>query len=172
MKRFALTCAFALCAMPLLLSLAQAEHPTKSESAWFDFENCEFCKNLMEDPGLLEHSTWENHPIKNGSINIITVDPAYAESMATAEKKMNELGMKIQAGEVNPMTLTMCQSCQTFGMLMMGGVNMERVEGDAAIITLLTSDDPSVVTRLHEMAQRNTEELAKMMESHAGHSHN
>jgi hypothetical protein len=153
----------AVCAFTVLASVAVAGHPMKSESGWFDFENCVFCKNLVEDPELMMHTTWENHVIKNGMLNIMTVDPAYAESLATAEKKMNELGMKIQAGEVNPMGLEMCKSCQTSGMLMMSGVNMERVKGDAAMVTLMTSNDPALITQLQDMAKRHTEEMALMM---------
>ena len=76
---------------------------------------------------------------------------------------MNDLGMQIQSGEVNPMALEMCGSCQATGMLMMSGVKMERVDGDAAIVTMMTSDDAVVVTKLQEIAKRNTMEMAQMM---------
>ncbi len=130
----------------------------KSESGWFDFENCAFCKNLVEDPDLLMHATWESHAIKNGMMNIMTVEPASAASLAKAEKKMNDLGMKMQSGEVNPMGVKMCQSCQTTGMLIMSGVDIERVEGNAATVMLMTSDDAEVVTKLQDLAKRNTED--------------
>ena len=78
--------------------------------------------------------------------------------------------MKIQAGEVNPVGMKMCKSCQTFGMIMMAGVKMEKVEGNAAQVTLTTSDDPALVARLQELAKRNTDEMA-MMEG-GGNSHN
>ena len=163
MKKIALNILVAVCAVTVLASVALAGHPMKSESGWFDFDNCAFCKNLIEDPELLTHATWETHAIKNGMMNIITVDPAYAESMATAEKKMSDLGMKIQSGEVNPMGLEMCGSCQATGMLMMSGVDMERVQGDAATVTLMTSDDAEIVAKLQDVAKRNTEEMALMM---------
>ena len=158
-----------ICITTLLVSLAFAANPLQSKSGWFDFENCAFCKNLSAEAGLLEHSTWESHPIKNGLMNIITVEPDYAEAMARAGQNMADLGLKIQAGEVNPMGLQMCQHCQTFGMLMMGGVNMEEVRGDAAVVTLMTSDDAGVVTRLQELAKRDTDEMALM--SGAEHPH-
>ena len=139
----------------------------KSESGWFDYENCAFCKTLLEDPGLLEHSTWENHAIKNGSMSIVVVDPQYAEAMATAEKKMSDLGNKISKGEVNPMTMKMCGHCMSFGMIVMSGVNMERVNAEAAVITMMTSDDPAMVQRLHDQVKRDNEEMALM----AGHGH-
>ncbi len=163
MKKIALYVVVSVCIVTVLATAAVAGHPMISESGWFDFENCAFCKNLMEDPELLAHTTWENHTIEKGMMSIMTIDPAYAEAMATAEQKMNELGMKIQSGQVNPMSLKMCQSCQTTGMLMMGGVKTERVNGEAAIVTMMTSDDEAVVTQLHDLAKRNTEEMAAMM---------
>ncbi len=129
MKRIALICMVVVCAVPVL---ALAGDSMKSESGWFDFENCAFCKSLAEDPGLLKHTTWENYPIKNGSMTIMTVDPAYAESMAKVDAHMAALGAKIQNGEVNPMSLEMCGRCKSYGMLMMGGVDMERIDGEAA----------------------------------------
>ena len=174
MKKIALKILVAVGAIVILASVAVAGHPMKSESGWFDFENCAFCKNLIEDPGLLAHATWESHPIKAGMMNIMTVDPAYAESLTKAEMKMSELGMKIQSGEVNPMGIKMCKSCQTTGMLMMSGVDMERVEGDAAIVTMMTSTDADVAAKLQGIAKRNTKEMASMMggeQAHGGHGH-
>ncbi len=169
MKKIALIVVTLACAITLLVSVSWAGGPMKSDSGWFDFENCVFCKNLTEDPGLLENSTWENHTIKNGSMNIMTVPPEYAEAMATAEKKMAELGNKISTGEVNPMTMKMCGHCMSFGMIMMSGVDMERVNSDVAIITLMTSDDPAMVKRLHDQVKRDNEEMALMADH--GHQH-
>lgn len=172
MKKFTLLSIAVLCAVPWLASVALAGAPLKSDSGWFDFENCAFCKNLAAEDGLLEHSTWENHPISNGMMNIITVEPEYAAAMQRAGEHMAALGQKIQAGEVNPMGLKMCQHCQTFGMMMMGGqVKMEEVRGDAAVVTLMTSDDPGVVKRLQEMAERDTKEMALLMGADAEHPH-
>ncbi len=167
MKKFALIVVTLVCAFTLLVAVSFAGGPMKSESGWFDFENCVFCKNLTENPGLMEHSTWENHSIKNGSMNIMVVDHEYAEAMAEAEKKMAALGQKISNGEVNPRSMKMCGHCMNYGMIMMGGVQMERVNGDAAIITLMTSDDPTMVKRLHAQVKRDTEEMAEIM----AHSH-
>jgi hypothetical protein len=159
-----LICSVIVCAVPLLASMALGANTMKSESGWFDFENCAFCKNLSADPGLLEHTTWETHAIKSGMMTIMTIEPEYDDAMAKAEKAMNDLGMKIQAGEVNPMGLKMCGHCQKWGMLMMGGkVKMEEVRGHAARVSLSTSDDPAVVAQLHEIAERNAEEQALMM---------
>jgi len=142
-----------------------------TESGWFDMENCAFCKNLTEDPGLLPHTTWENHAIENGMMNIMTVDPAYAESAAKASAAMEKVGADIQAGRVNPMTLKMCGHCKEFGMLMMAGTHMETIKGEAAEVSLITSDDPATIKRIHALVERDNEEMALMMGGEHGHSH-
>jgi hypothetical protein len=158
------------CVLLLAATAALAGMALKSESGWFDFENCVFCKNLAAHEGLLEKSTWENYPIKNGMLNIMTVPSEYEDAMDQVNAAMAELGGKIQSGEVNPMTLTMCGHCQAFGMAMMGGkVDMEEVEGDAATVTLMTSADAAVVKQLQEIARRDTEEMALLMG--AAHDH-
>ncbi|MCP4292686.1 MAG: hypothetical protein GY780_12730 [bacterium] len=165
MRNIALS--FLLClAMTVAAVSVFAGPATVSESGWFDYENCEFCKTLLEDPGLLAHSTWENFSIKNGAMNVMTVEPEYAAAMRTAEGKMSALGNKIGSGEVNPMTLKMCGHCMSFGMMMMGGAQMERIESDVAVITLMTSDNPDMVKRLQEQAKRDTKEMALLKHQH------
>ena len=147
---------------------AQTAHPTKTASGWFDLENCQFCKNLLKDPELLPHMTWESHNIEGGMIQIATVDPAHAASYAKCNQAMEKLGSSMMDGTVNPMTVKMCGSCTEFGQLMMAGVKMEKVDGDAADVTVITSADPALVTRIHQYCDRNNKEMALMMG--AGHS--
>jgi len=129
-------------------------------SDWYDFENCAFCQKLTEDPGLLDHSTWENHPIANGMMNIMTVAPEFAAAMTKAMAAMSDLGAKMQSGELNPMTVQTCTHCRSLGMLMMSGTRIEVIEGEGATVTLYTSDDPGLIARLHEQAKRDTAEMA------------
>jgi len=168
-KLIALALAVAL-ALPVLASAADpADY--RSESGWFDFAHCAFCKNLLDQPGLLEHSTWESHPTANGAMEIITVEPAYREAFAKAGAAIGALGAKIQSGEINPMTLEMCGRCQAYGMLMMSGVQMEEIDGDAATVFLYTSDKPEVVEKLHGFVARDNQEMAEMTGGHEHHPH-
>ena len=146
--------------------------PTKTASGWFDMENCQFCKNLLADPGLLPHMTWESHNFAGGMVQISTVEPAYAASYAKAGQAMEKLGADMMNGTVNPMTVKMCGSCTEFGQLMMAGVTMENVDGEAADVTIITAADPALVTRIHKYCDRNNKEMALMMGGdHAGHGH-
>ena len=171
MKKIALI--VTACAVLTLAAAAVAgDHPLKTESGWFDMQNCAFCKNLSADPELLPHMTWENHNFAGGMIQIATVDPAYTASYEKCSQAIEKLGAEMMNGTVNPMTVKMCGSCTAFGQLMMAGVTMENVDGDAADVTVITSADPALVTRIHEYCDRNNKEMALLMGGdHAGHGH-
>ncbi len=128
------------------------------DEAWFDMENCSFCKNLTEDPDLLHHMTWEGYNISNGIISVTTVEKDYADSFATCSANMAKAGEQMKQGEKMPM----CNSCTTFGMIMMKGLNSEQVETNHGEIWIMTSDDPEVVKEMQTWAERNMAELAKM----------
>jgi hypothetical protein len=165
MKTLVLMLTVAVLTLPALAG----EHPMATESGWFDLQNCEFCKNLTTDPGLLQHMTWETHKIENGMMYITTIDPHYRESYNKANQAMETLGTDMMSGKVNPMQVKMCGSCADFGMLMMAGAKMEMIQGEAADISLITSTNPDVVAKLHAHADRDNEEMAAMMA--AGHDH-
>ena len=42
-------------------------------SKWFDMENCQMCKPMMETEGFMQNVTWESYPIANGMVSITTV---------------------------------------------------------------------------------------------------
>ena len=150
---------------------AKVNHPLKTESGWFDLENCVFCKNMLEDPGLLPHMTWENHKVANGMLQIFTVQPEYKKSYAKCMQAMETVGNDMMNGKVNPMEAKMCGSCAAYGQLMMAGAKMENVQGDAADCALMTSSDPAVVAKIHEFCDRNNKEMALLMGREASHAH-
>jgi len=178
MKTIALILSLALLALPAMAGdhpasgdhPAAADHAMDTASGWFDLANCQFCKNLLDDPGLLEHMTWETHKIEHGMMYVSTCDPDYTESYDKANKAMEKLGNDMMPGKVNPMQVKMCGSCSAFGQLMMAGVKTENIDGEAADVMIITSDDPAMVAKLHEYADRNNKEMAEMMAS-AGHGH-
>jgi hypothetical protein len=157
MKTSILVCCLALAATPL-----RAVDPAamKTPSGWFDMTGCAFCKHLVENPQLLDHVSWETHLIKQGMLYITVVDPAYADAYVQANQAMETLGNDMMAGKIDPATVKMCGSCQEFGMLMMNGVNVEVIRGDAADVTLVTATDPQMIAKIHAFAERNQREFA------------
>ncbi len=131
----------------------------EEESAWFDLDNCAFCKQMSNEEGLIESMSWETHLIENGALTIIVVPESKVEAFERAEKHMHEMGAKIEGGE----KMHLCGFCQSYGMLMMSGAKVEKVDGDAARVTLMTSADSEVVKKIQTHAQKTIDEYNKMM---------
>ena len=128
------------------------------DEAWFDMENCSFCKNLTEDPDLLHHMTWEQYNISNGILSVTSVEKDYAESFAKAQAGMEAIAEQLKQGKQIPM----CNSCMAMGMIMMKEPKSEQIETKNGEIWIMTSDDPAVVKEMQQWAERNMAELAKM----------
>jgi hypothetical protein len=157
MKRLIAPAILTLLTLPVL-----AFAGPQGEAAWFDLENCAFCKHMTEDPHLMDHVHWETHPIEIGAVTITRVDPEYRASYEAAVKGMEKLGQKMMSGEVNPMTVEMCGHCQTWGQLMMMGTKTEIIDSELAEVVVMTADDPDLVAKIQEYARRNAAEMAKM----------
>jgi hypothetical protein len=142
----------------LVAALAVAGLALAGGDTWFDMENCAFCKNLSEDPELLNHMTWEQYSISNGVISVTTVEEAYASSYKKANENMAEVSKRMQKGEQLPT----CNSCSTAGMFMMKGVKSESVPTKHGDIWIMTSDDPAVVEEMQKWTMKNMEELKKL----------
>jgi len=159
MKKFALVFVAVSCVVAPLILAAPDGIGHRSASGWFDFEDCTFCRTLSKDPALLAHTTWENHPIRNGIMNIMTVDPAYAPAMAAAKLQRQELSQQVQSGDLVGLSLNLCGHCQNFSELVKNGVEIQEVQGIAAVVSLYTSADPALVKRLQAQAARDAEEM-------------
>ena len=146
----------------------------EEEAAWFDMENCGFCKFLLEDPELLPNTTWEQHHIANGFVSVTTVKDELMESYGKAMAQMDEVGKKMEAGEEVPM----CNMCQSWGGLMAKGAKIESVKTAHGAVVLTTGDTPELIAEIQAFATRTSEEHAKMeaamkaeMKGHEGHEH-
>ena len=171
MKRNALLLSVIVAAAVATAAVA-VEHPMRTDSGWFDLQNCVFCENLLKDPDLLPHMTWESHKFAGGMVQIFTVPAEHKESYVNAMKAMETIGNDLMSGKTNPMATKMCGSCAAYGQLMMAGATSEYVPGDAADVAIVTADDPALVAKIHEYCDRNNKEMALMMGgAHGEHSH-
>jgi hypothetical protein len=148
----------------LFVGLTMANAGETTETAWFDLENCVFCKQLTEDPGLMKNMTWKNYDLTNGVLTVTTVAPEFKESYLKAQKAMMDVGNKMGTGEIDFATADMCGHCQTYGKLMQMGVVFDHVPTDAADIVVMTSNTPETVAEIKAFAKRNEVEMAKMEE--------
>ena len=158
MKRAGTISIVAAVALMLALVVAAEDKP------WFDMDNCDFCKHLMTDPGLMENMTWEHYSISNGLITITTVEDKYMEAYNKANAAMEEMAKKMEKGE----EVKMCGSCMEYGALMQAGVKFEHLKTMHGHVTVMTSDKPELVAKIQAWGKRNMDEMEKMAQKEQG----
>lgn len=132
------------------------------EKPWFDLDKCIFCQQLTKHTGLLDHMACEHHEISNGDLIATVVDPEFRPAYVEAEKAMEQIGMDMAQGKIDPTKVYMCGSCEAYGGLLMSGANIEHIPTKLGDIVLLTSDNPDLVAKIKEYGRRWNEEMAKM----------
>lgn len=142
-----------------LVALVAAGVAFAGELGWFDMQNCDMCKNLSKNPEVLNAITWEQANISNGIVCVTTVPDKYIEAYRAAHESMGETSKRLQSGE----QLHLCGSCTALGACLMKGPHQEYAETSTGDVWILTSDKPEVVQELQAWAQRNKDEMAKMM---------
>jgi len=163
MRKFAPTLLALLLALP-----AAAGGPHEGDGAWFEPEKCEFCRFLTAEPGLMDAMVWENHEVGDGVLTIAIVPTEFRDAYLRARHAINDLGGQVMSGQIDPRTLDLCGHCEALVGLMMQGAQMQIVESERAgvEISLLTADDPTLVTRIQEYSDRNDEEMVKYDAAH------
>jgi len=163
---------------PLALTILMLTLPVgvaAAELAWFDLENCDMCKNMSSEEGLMEAMTWENHLTADGMMSVTVVAPGHEESYQRSMANMQKAGEKMMAGE----KMNLCGFCQSYGALHMAGANFEHFETAAGDVSLVSSRDPAVIKQIHAHGQKTIDEYAKMFGdeakgdhgAHSGHDH-
>jgi hypothetical protein len=131
------------------------------DKPWFDMEGCSFCKHITAEEGLKEHMCFEYHELINGILSITTVDPDFQEAYERAQKSMEAVGAEMMK---NPQAQPpyMCGHCEAYGGFIQAGVMPQHVQTAVGDILVWTSDDSTMVAKLHAFANRSMEEMAKM----------
>ena len=158
-----------------LLVVAAVSFAVTSGSAkdapWFDMKNCEICKGMVAEEGLMENMTWESHVISTGMMAVTTVAADYHEAYKRAKTHMHEAIEKAVSGE----KVNMCAACTSFGELHMAGVKFEHFDTESGEIMVATSTDPKLIEKIQAHAKRSIDEFAKMHadegDGHDGHNH-
>jgi len=145
-----------------LVALLGTAATAGDEKPWFDMEGCSFCKHITAEEGLKEHMCFEYHPLTNGVLSVTTVAEDYREAYGRAQKNMEAVGMEMMKDPQAPPPY-MCGFCEAYGGFIMAGVMPQHVKSSVGDIMVWTSDNPEMVAKLHAFAQRNTDEMAKMM---------
>jgi hypothetical protein len=154
MKRFSTT----IVCMLLLLTTAVADQ--RDEKPWFDMQNCEICKPMGEHMDVMKHVTWEAHKIDNGMLSASVVPDEDRAMVDAIHKKMHAVGELLATGK----EMDLCGFCTSYAALKRAGAKEQEIKTDFGMISMLTSDDPEVVTKIHAHAHRTVKEFAAMKE--------
>lgn len=134
------------------------------DEPWFDMQNCEMCKPLMEVPGLMNNMTWEHHKISAGLVSISAVKPEFVDSYKKAQQSMMAINGKLMKGE----PVNLCNMCKSLGDIIAVGAKRDMIESGNTFIVVTTSDNPEVVDEIHTWGERTNKEMLAMKQS--GHS--
>lgn len=125
---------------------------------WFDMEKCEFCKQIVAQPGLMEHMNNEYHMLHNGLLSITHIDKEFQPAFAKAQEGMGAVAKEMQAGK----QVTTCRHCSTLGSLYMAGVMPDAIKTGDNIIVVYTSNDTTMVKKIQEFGKNSADFFAAM----------
>lgn len=134
------------------------------EGSWFDMQNCEMCKPLIANEGLMEHMTWEHHNVSSGLVSICKVDQDYLDSYKKAQMKINVVAEKWMRGE----PVYVCNMCKDMGSVLKSGAVSDMVESGNTFIRVTSSANPEILDEIHKWTARTNKEMTAMKQS--GHS--
>jgi hypothetical protein len=138
------------------------------EKPWIDVDNCIFCQQITKHEGLWDHMTCEHHEISNGHLMVTVVDPEFRSAYVESQKAMEQIGMDMAAGKIDPTKVYMCGSCEAYGNLLMSGAIVEHIPTKFGDIVLVTSDDPVLMKKIKAYGRRWEEEMAKKENTPSG----
>jgi len=118
--------------------------------------DCTYCQDMdaceREMRGL--GAVTQVVPLKNGVMYVYTVDPARVRSVQAAmARRKDTTALFASTGE----DAHLCNSCRALrGAAASGKLTREVVNIDGGCLTLMTSNDPAIVARIHELAGVST----------------
>jgi hypothetical protein len=137
---------------------AGADHVCGGEGATaaMHHADCTYCQDMdacekeMHSLGAVTQVV----PLKNGVMYVYTVDPARVRAVQAAMARRKDTTAQFAStGE----DAHLCSSCRALrGAAASGKLTREVVNIDGGCLTLMTSNDPAVVARIHELAGVST----------------
>lgn len=123
---------------------------------WFDYHNCDFCKQWAAQPGLIAHARDEYRPISDGILWITYVENDFRDEFAKMQAAEDQVSRDLADGE----SVRLCQFCSRISDFSDHGVRIEMVAGSDAFVTIFTSTDTALVRSLHEFGAQAVAEEA------------
>lgn len=122
---------------------------------WFD-ESCICCKPMHDNPALMSRMKWETHKITNGLMMVAAPPEGMIDEFEATCHAMHTAAENAKPSD------PMCGFCLSFTELAKAGAKVEEVKTGVGQMTLITSDDPAVVKKIHAHSDRTQEEMDKM----------
>lgn len=141
------------------LALADPHRQGEASDKWFDMEHCAWCQPMAADMGMLMDIQWECHLIDQGAMLTTVVPEEHQEQWQQVCEQMKAMEEKLTAGEEMPL----CNCCKSHLKLLQAGAKIQEVKTGFGSVTLITSDDAEVVSKIHKHIKRTQREHEKMM---------
>ncbi len=119
-----------------------------------EMKKCAVCKNLAEDPELMKNMSWETHKIDNGMLSVSSVPKGMKKEYDEVSEKMHHAIEQVSADAKAGKPVQLCNFCSSMSELMKAGAKEQHIETSSGSIDLCTSDDPAVVKKIHEIADK------------------
>lgn len=133
-------------------TLASAE--SLDEAMLADMEKCAVCKHLTDNPALLEQMTWETFKIDNGAMCVTTAPKEMKSEFDALGQKVKSAMEQVKADKQAGKDVEVCELCASMGALMETGAKEKEIKTATGSIHLMTSDDPTVVQKIHANADK------------------
>jgi hypothetical protein len=144
--------------------LAYAESPKEDFLA--EMKKCAVCNVMVDKPELMKDMTWETHKIENGMLCVASVPKELKKDFDAVHAEMTRRIEKVKADAQQGKHAELCGFCQGMGDLEKAGAKSQDVKTATGSIHLVTSNDPSIVAKIHAQADKAIAEQKKMQESH------
>jgi hypothetical protein len=97
---------------------------------------------------------WETHKIDNGMLSLTTVPKDKKKDFDKVNGKMRRAIEQVKADAKAGKEVHLCSFCSEMAQLMKAGAKQQHIETESGEIELCTSDDPAVVKKIHELADK------------------
>jgi len=114
--------------------------------------NCDACADMAMCESELEAmgATVQTVALKNGVMFVYTADPSKVQGV---QSTMARRGQRMTAMLASTDKATLCPECKSMrGAIASGKLNREQVNIEGGCLTLMTSSDPAMVTKIQTMA--------------------
>jgi hypothetical protein len=119
-----------------------------------EMQKCAVCKHLAQNPELMKNMVWETHKIDNGMLCLTTVPKEMKRDFDKVSEKMHQAIEQVQADSKEGKQVDLCEFCASMGELMTLNAKQQHIETRTGAIHMITSDDPAVVKKIHDVADK------------------